>query len=396
MAPDVCPSCGASAVTEESGDGFSQVCTACGAVLDSAPLLATGFSGGDDGLCFVSSTSRDTLSLCRGRGERGARFQCLVSEGLTGNRRLCNDWIKQVAAKVNMDSVMVQQACDILNRTFMKQPFNLQMALAAACCYQVLRENGRTISLPTLAKMAQCTGPHLFQAIRTVSEDTGRGAMPARLQELLPEAAQSIDPSERAEVVSRATALLEPLRRCWFLEGRAPRCVGPALIFIAWKSLDVSRQIISYTVFCKMHGLGRPTSSLKSTVSDLNKVFVQMASEIPWIKGKKLSANTVLFYMPDIIRYSASLVMDATSSAASTSVGQTGEQRSAVVYNTFRKGRKRTKTALDCAADVADCDGNGHISDSEIDLLIRNEQEVKVIEAFMESRKRKNVTDVDD
>ncbi|XP_075557581.1 transcription factor IIIB 50 kDa subunit-like [Dermacentor variabilis] len=393
MSSDVCPSCGASAVTEESGDGFSRVCTACGAVLDAAPLRATGFSGGDDGLCFVSSTSRNTLTLCRARGERGARFQCLLREGLTGNRRLCNDWIKQMATKVNMDSVMVQQACDIFNKRFIKQPFSHQMALAAASCYQVLRENGRTISLPALAQMAQCTGPNLFQAIRTVTEDTGTGTMPARLQDLLPEAAQAIDPSERAKVVSRATALLEPLRCCWFFEGRAPRCVGPALIFIAWKSLDVDHQNVSYATFCNMHGLGKPTSSLMSTLSDLNKVLVQMASHIPWIKGKKLSANTVLMYVPDIIRYSASLVMDATSSAASTSTGQTGEQRSAVVYKMFRKGRKRTKMAHDYAAEVADCDGNEDISDSEIDLLIRNEQEVKVIEAFLESRKRKNMTD---
>ncbi|KAL3216073.1 hypothetical protein MRX96_033247 [Rhipicephalus microplus] len=69
MDAEVCPSCGASAVADESGDGFSRVCTACGVVLDAAPLQATGFTGDDDGLCFVSSTSRDTMSLRR--DERG-------------------------------------------------------------------------------------------------------------------------------------------------------------------------------------------------------------------------------------------------------------------------------------------------------------------------------------
>lgn len=391
MDTGVCPSCGASAVAEESGDGFSRVCTACGVVLDAAPLQATGFTGGDDGLCFVSSTSRGTMSLLRRDERGGARFQCLLSGGVTGNRRICHDWIKQVGTKVNMDSVMVQQACDILDKHLVKKPLNYQMAIAAASCYEVLRHNGRSISLPALAKMAHCTGPHLFQAIRAISEDMGKGTMPATLQELLPEAAQSIDPSERSQVLSRATALLEPLRRCWFLEGRAPRCVGPALVFVAWKSLNVPQRNISLASFCDMHGLGKPNSSLLATNTDLNKVLIQLASQIPWIKGQKLTSRTALVYVPDIIRYSASLVVDATSSATGTNVvEQTADQRSAAIYTTFRKGRKRPRTVqYTGSADVPDCDGNRYISDSEIDHLIRDEQEVKVVKAFLESRKRK-------
>lgn len=389
MDADLCPSCGASAVADESGDGISRVCTACGAVLDTAPLHATGFFGGDDGLCYVPSTSRETLSLGR-RNERGAQFQCLLSGGATGNRRLCNDWIKQFGIKMNVDSVMVQQACDIFNKHFTRKHFTHQIALAAASCYQVMRENQRSISLPALAKMAQCTGPQLFHAIRIISEDSGKGTVPALLQELLPEVAQSLDPSEQAQVLSRATALLEPLRRCWFLEGRAPRCVGPALIFIAWKSLDVRRSNVSLASFCRTHGLGNLSSSVQSTVTDLNKVLLQMASQIPWVTNGRLSTRTVLAYVPDIIRYSASLVVDATKNTASTAVtGQTAKERSAAIYETFRKGRKRPRMVHDTSnADVADCDGDGHISDSEIDLLIRDEHEVKAVKAFLESQER--------
>uniref|UniRef100_A0A224ZAB0 Transcription factor IIIB 50 kDa subunit n=1 Tax=Rhipicephalus zambeziensis TaxID=60191 RepID=A0A224ZAB0_9ACAR len=392
MDADACPSCGASAVAEESGDGFSRVCTACGVVLDAAPLQATGgFTGGDDGLCFVSSTSRDTMSLLRRDERGGARFQCLLSGGVTGNRRLCHDWIKQVAVKVNMDSVMVQRACDILDRHLVKKQLSQQMAIAAASCYEVLRDNGRSISLPALAKMAQCTGPHLFQAIRAISEDLGKGTVPAMIEELLPEAAQSIDPSERSQVLSRANALLEPLRQCWFLEGRAPRCVGPALVFVAWKSLNVPQRNISLASFCDMHGLGRPNSSIQAANTDLNKVLLQLASQIPWIKGQKLTTRTALMYVPDIIRYSASLVVDAASSATGANVvEQTADQRSAAIYTTFRKGRKRPSTVhYNGSPEGPDCDGNRYISDSEIDVLIRSEREVKVVKAFLESRKRK-------
>lgn len=388
MDAEVCPSCGASAVADESGDGFSRVCTACGVVLDAAPLQATGFTGDDDGLCFVSSTSRDTMSLRR--DERGeARMQRLLGSGVSGSRRLCHDWIKQVGVKVNMDSVMVQQACDILDRHLTRKPLNQQMAIAAASCYEVLQNNGRSISLPALAKMAQCTGSHLFQAIRAISESMGKGTRPVMLEDLLPEAAQSIDPSERSQVLSRATALLEPLRRCWFLEGRAPRCIGPALIFVAWKSLNLPQRNISLASFCEMHGLGKPNSSVLAANADLNKVLIQLASQIPWIKGQKLTSRTALAYVPDIVRYSASLVVDAARSAVGAKVvEQAADQRSAAIYATFRKGRKRFSTVdYSGSSDAADCDGNRYISDSEIDVHIRSEREVNGVKAFLKSRK---------
>lgn len=388
MDAEVCPSCGASAVADESGDGFSRVCTACGVVLDAAPLQATGFTGDDDGLCFVSSTSRDTMSLRR--DERGeARMQRLLGSGVSGSRRLCHDWIKQVGVKVNMDSVMVQQACDILDRHLTRKPLNQQMAIAAASCYEVLQNNGRSISLPALAKMAQCTGSHLFQAIRAISESMGKGTRPVMLEDLLPEAAQSIDPSERSQVLSRATALLEPLRRCWFLEGRAPRCIGPALIFVAWKSLNLPQRNISLASFCEMHGLGKPNSSVLAANADLNKVLIQLASQIPWVKGQKLTSRTALAYVPDIVRYSASLVVDAARSAVGAKVvEQAADQRSAAIYATFRKGRKRFSTVdYSGSSDAADCDGNRYISDSEIDVHIRSEREVNGVKAFLKSRK---------
>lgn len=388
MDAEVCPSCGASAVADESGDGFSRVCTACGVVLDAAPLQATGFTGDDDGLCFVSSTSKDTMSLRR--DERGeARMQRLLGSGVSGSRRLCHDWIKQVGVKVNMDSVMVQQACDILDRHLTRKPLNQQMAIAAASCYEVLQNNGRSISLPALAKMAQCTGSHLFQAIRAISESMGKGTRPVMLEDLLPEAAQSIDPSERSQVLSRATALLEPLRRCWFLEGRAPRCIGPVLIFIAWKSLNLPQRNISLASFCEMHGLGKPNSSVLAANADLNKVLIQLASQIPWVKGQKLTSRTALAYVPDIVRYSASLVVDAArSSVGAKVVEQAADQRSAAIYATFRKGRKRFSTVdYSGSSDAADCDGNRYISDSEIDVHIRSEREVNSVKAFLKSRK---------
>ncbi|KAL3216071.1 hypothetical protein MRX96_033246 [Rhipicephalus microplus] len=340
----------------------------------------------DSVLCLQRAGTQCPFEETRG-GE--ARMQRLLGSGVSGSRRLCHDWIKQVGVKVNMDSVMVQQACDILDRHLTRKPLNQQMAIAAASCYEVLQNNGRSISLPALAKMAQCTGSHLFQAIRAISESMGKGTRPVMLEDLLPEAAQSIDPSERSQVLSRATALLEPLRRCWFLEGRAPRCIGPALIFVAWKSLNLPQRNISLASFCEMHGLGKPNSSVLAANADLNKVLIQLASQIPWVKGQKLTSRTALAYVPDIVRYSASLVVDAARSAVGAKVvEQAADQRSAAIYATFRKGRKRFSTVdYSGSSDAADCDGNRYISDSEIDVHIRSEREVNGVKAFLKSRK---------
>lgn len=74
------------------------------------------------------------------------------------------------------------------------------------------------------------------------------------------------------QVVSQARALLCPLRRCWFLEGRAPRCLLPALLYMSWKSLDPARGKVPLEAFCKQHSMSSPTSAVRRTVTDLKRV----------------------------------------------------------------------------------------------------------------------------
>lgn len=388
MASAACPSCGALAVTDESGDGISQVCTACGAVVDTAPLCVAPGIGPGEGLSYVPSAETATLSLVRTESKRGTHYQCQLSS----NRLHCNDWIKREGAKLGMDPVMREQACNFFNKHVVKLSLTQQLAFAAACCYQVLRNNNRSILLHTLTSRAQCSGTQICQAFRMIRKLTGQEMGHAPLDELLPEAAQSLDGSERKEVVSRATALLKPLRQCWFLEGRSPYCLTSALVFTAWKSLDIATRIrINYAAFCQRHGLCN-VRSIGTTIRELNKVLIQLAGQIPWLKGKKLSTEQAPAYVPDVIRYSASLAIDAIREANGSDDEQTATEVSAAIFKTFRKCRKRPNVSLqqDTDSTSKDCeDGDMNFSDSEIDNYIRSVEEAKAVEEFLESHEQK-------
>ncbi|XP_077490622.1 transcription factor IIIB 50 kDa subunit-like [Amblyomma americanum] len=387
MASAACPSCGASAVTDASGDGISQVCTECGVVVDTAPLcMAAGLNHGE-GLSFVPSTQTATLSLARSGSKRGMHYQSQLSR----NRLRCNDWIKQEGAKLGMDPVMREEACNFFNKHVVRLSLVQQLAFAAACCYWVLRNNNRSILLHTLSSRAQCSGSQLWQALRMIREITNQETTHVKLDELLPEATQFIDASERKEVVSRVTALLKPLHWCWFLEGRSPHNLASALVFTAWKSLDITRTHISYAAFRQRYGLSLVTSS-NDTIRALNKVLIQLAGQIPWLKEKKLNPKKATAYVPDIIRYSAALVIDAIRGANGSDSEQTATEVFAASFKTFRKCRKRPSSSFQQDTDSASksCDDGGmYISDSEIDSYIRSEQEAKAVKEFLESHEQK-------
>uniref|UniRef100_A0A023FKX6 Putative transcription initiation factor brf2 ixodes scapularis transcription initiation factor brf2 n=1 Tax=Amblyomma cajennense TaxID=34607 RepID=A0A023FKX6_AMBCJ len=388
MASAACPSCGASAVTDASGDGISQVCTVCGAVVDIAPLcLNSGLNSGE-GLSFVPSAQTATLSLVRTGSKRGTHYQTRLSR----NRLQCNDWIKQEGAKLGMDPVMRDEACNFFNMHVARLPLTQQLAFAAACCYRVLRNNNQCILLHTLSSRAQCSGSQIWQALGIIREITNQETVHSTLDELLPEAAQFLNASERKEVVSRATALLKPLRTCWFLEGRSPHNLAAALVFIAWKSLDIAtRTHVTYAAYCQRYSLSLMKAT-NDTVRSLNKVLIQLAGQIPWLKGKKLSPKQAPAYVEDITRYSASLAIDAIREVGGSDSDQTATEVSAAIFKTFRKSKKRPSCPLhqDTDSPSKSCDDGGvDFSDSEIDNYIRSEQEAKAVKEFLESHERK-------
>lgn len=352
--------------------------------MDTSPLCSKAGVGPDNGSSYVADTVG--LALCRG-SRSGPELRSVLTENRQGNRRQCHDWLKRAATEFSMDPVMLERAIELFNKKVSRQLLTRQLAIAAACCYQVLRENGRSVSLPTLAKSSQCSGKELRKALRTVTKGMSDGMAPMQLQDLLPEAVQPLDPDERSQVMSRATALLGPLRRCWFLEGRPPRCVVPSLVFTAWKSLDATRTYTSYKAFCQQHDL-TPVQTVLATTRALNNVLLRLAKQLPWLKDTKVEVSMVTAYVADIVRYSASLAVDATNEVCGTAQGDlTAVERSAAIFHTFRKPPRRRLPGLSDPV-ATDCNGEEDISDSEIRGYIRNEEEVQAIQRLMESKSK--------
>lgn len=363
-----CPSCGEVAAVADAGDGVSTVCTSCGAVLDSCDFQS---AGGDDGVSYVPPTETTKLALCPG----GLRL--VRTRPLRGHRLECDRWLQHAAGRFAMSASMAQRARDLYQDLAGRAALTSHVSLAAACCYKVLREEGRAVSLHCLASEAQCTGSQLRCALRLLSQGTGERSEGPSLRDLVPEAARMLRPEEREAVVSRARALLVPLARCWFLEGRTPRCLLPALVFVAWRSLDPLHAQVPYAEFCRQRSMGANAGTCR-IITALNKVLVRLASQIPWACGTRLTANKAASYVPDILRYSASLTLDASAPADAAGQGPT-----VAVFQTFRGDPKRPQEQQPRSPEGPLCED---FSDSEIEAYIRGHDEVAARQKFLRAR----------
>ncbi|CAN8002454.1 unnamed protein product [Ixodes hexagonus] len=369
MATAKCPSCGEVAALGDAGDGVSEACTLCGAVFESC-VFQSGV--GEEGGSYVPPTETTKLALCPG----GLRL--VRNKPLRGHRLECDRWLQHAAGRFAMNTAMTQRARDLYQELARRAALPTHVSLAAACCYKVLREEGRAVSLHSLASAAQCTGGQLRYALRLLSKGTGVHPEGPPLRDLVPEAARVLPSDVRESVASRARALLVPLARCWFLEGRSPHCLLPALVFVAWRSLDPQHAQLSYREFCRKHSV-EPSGGVSRSLSQLNKVLVRLASQIPWVRGTRLTPNKAASYVPDILRYSASLTLGASAPADAAA-----KQGPAVaVFRTFRKDSVQSQEEQSRAPEEPLCED---FSDSEIEAYIRGEDEVAAIQKFLRSR----------
>lgn len=277
------------------GDGVAEVCTACGVVVESCTLQS---ASNKEGLSYLPSSETAGLTLARGSGAQRGTLRCVRGGTSRGNKLQCEKWLRQATVRFGMDSASTERVRALYQGLASRGGLEDHIAKAAACCYMVLKEEGRPITLTDLASIAQCSGRQLRAAMRLLAESDGKGG-PCQplLEDLVAGAARGLQQKDRDQVVSQARALLCPLRRCWFLEGRAPRCLLPALLYMSWKSLDPARGKVPLEAFCKQHSMSSPTSAVRRTVTDLKRVLVHLAEQIPWVQSKhpkQTSAHTYI------------------------------------------------------------------------------------------------------
>lgn len=105
---------------------------------------------------------------------------------------------------------------------------------------------------------------------------------------------------------------------------------------------------------------------------------MRLASQIPWACGTRLTASKAASYVPDILRYSASLTLDASVPADAAGQGPT-----VAVFQTFRGDLKRSQEQQPRSPEGPLCED---FSDSEIEAYIRGEDEVAARRNFLRAR----------
>lgn len=381
--PSKCPACGEDAVINDTeAAGGNEVCTACGVVSESCPFPTTS-TGPCEGTAFVAPTKGNdsTMFLARsGKSSSAGVRRVNARNNLRGNSKEGCNWVHQTARHFNLDTHMARRAeamyVELVEKMGRTAP-QRKTALAAACCYVVLRQDHWPVSLKAVGGFVQCSLAEVNAAVRYVQKVMGAEFSRTSAEDLLPSVLKNYGGDDSNRVLLRARELLKLAKVCWLGEGCAPQNVSAATVYIAWKSLDPRRTTSSYKDFCKTAGTNEAKSA-KDMVTAFTKALVKLTRNVPWLASKNVSARSVFLHLPDVLRHKASLVLDCSVLHADDSkVAETGRDK--VVYDTFRP----PSTSKPAHADTAAEECNSDFSDSEIDRYIRSPEDVDAIKKHM-------------
>ncbi|XP_064478545.1 transcription factor IIIB 50 kDa subunit-like [Ornithodoros turicata] len=380
-----CPDCGEEAVI--SGNDVPSgcnVCTACGAVTEYLDLRISN-GGPCEGTHFVDASKEKNSTLLLSRNSRhGTRgvHRVDAQHKLHGPRREGLHWLQQMALHFKMDTHTKERAeatyLELVGKTGHKK-LAYKTALAAACCYVVMRLEHWSVSLKELSKFVQRTVGEINTAVRFVQKETGAEFSRASSADILRTVLRRYDVDDAEKVLSRGKEVLKVAEMCWQGEGRSPQNMASAAIYIAWKSLDPSRASTNYKAFCHKVGI-QESKPVHDLATAFVKVLVKLAQKIPWVTSEKVKASNVTIYLPDIVKHAVSLVLDCSAPQVPCKEDTTN-LRDAAVYATFRASSSPKRARRDSATEECGSD----FSDSEIERYIRTPEEVEAVKRHMAS-----------
>ncbi|XP_053742502.1 transcription factor IIIB 50 kDa subunit [Synchiropus splendidus] len=402
-----CSNCGSTNVVEDDLYAQNQlVCADCGLVVSEGILTGNPSEGTDVSYAFTSAaTKKPCLNLKKG---------VLRVQAICRTLRL-NQEIEEHSIKFFKQTYQHEKFINVLN--------SKKDILGGCCILLSCRLLNWPVSMGTIACMLDSdamTVAGVYQDMVQVANVTSPFVSITTLIEAhcveyklgSDCVAEEFAESTRS-LAKRTEALLELAADTWIVTGRKPIFIMMAAVYLAWQSLNPTRNRLKVTLskFCKMARVNKLAMAL-TRVAEIKEVLVKLGKEIPWAR-QPVTPDNVVELVEDILKHRTSLLFKALRRHEDTSdtedglekpseldqgnesapsvaeseqdVEKSGESTSST--DSRCKWGKRLLFAPPCVAHpkkrrveqqhpLVDVTGDEDISDSEIDSYIRTPQEI--------------------
>ncbi|XP_069069553.1 transcription factor IIIB 50 kDa subunit [Pleurodeles waltl] len=400
-----CPDCGSSDIVDDAHYSQNQlVCAACGFILTEGLLTTTqaeeGFS---QGVRFSEST-----------GEKDSISRCKLRE-IIRVRNLCRT--------LRLPNTFEDTAISYFERAFNHPSFHQaslprKEVIVGCCIYITCRQHSWPLTMGTICSVLYADCFLFASTYGSLVKELELDVPAVSLAEMVKSHCKSFrlcrsdsnipaQHSEDADKIAEMTLkIMEVASDTWLVTGRHPIPIITAAAYLAWQSLrPASRLKHTFPFFCKLAEIDQPPPSTKR-LKEIYSVLLRLAYSLPWLKKFAKNAKMVVQWLGDILNHRNFLLEQALGShieitrpescSMNRSESMTDEPHDKLKGTSLPTSKlvngqgpevkrpflppcvenPRKKLRMPQLSEVRACTGEEDISDSEIQELLRTQEEM--------------------
>ena len=295
----VCPSCGSlDLVTDQLGTEEQTVCGACGQVVGSQNF----------------TTNESEISLTRTFGNQAQtlpRFAHRPSQCY--GYKVGLEKISFVHQKLALSNHIKEDADEMFGQLlYMPVVINKSIQskehIAVACVYIACRRDNLPVSMVHFQDY-RVTNKLFIRAIKIATTHLKIKLLPPALGTQVSQVFGSVrlgaGGANSSKMLSQVRDIVFLCRDAWLTSGRHCQPMILLALYYVYLNSEICQKRISLTKFCSKFEL--PPIS-KRISSDFQRLFLRLASHLPWTKTNQVKHSTIHLYIEDILKYKKSLL----------------------------------------------------------------------------------------
>ncbi|XP_033633271.1 transcription factor IIIB 50 kDa subunit-like [Asterias rubens] len=311
MAPQACPSCKSTNLTEDDHGGETHhVCKDCGEVIKSTASF-------EQDMNYWSS-----VTFCNAAGSlQGTDFgRCRNSAKVdpNGAPRKLIPWLKyvrEVCGMMKLTSEMQKGATELFTQAFNHPNFRYKQrvkkqGLCGAVIFVLCRRQDWPVLLPDISDVVQCPKSAVFNMLELLNRDFNINIKPqSNCEDVVTSVLKKYRLSD--DTFREKTIKLVGLAKdAWITCGRSYDAIILGAAYLVWKASEgKGKGSLSQVEFKKRFKIAKPPAQMTKRVGEIRQVLNQLYLKLPWVKSSgKVRTDTALWHLDDILSHKRFLI----------------------------------------------------------------------------------------
>ncbi|GFR67683.1 transcription factor IIIB 50 kDa subunit [Elysia marginata] len=295
----VCPSCGGlEVIVDELGTEEQIVCKSCGQVVGNQ--------------IFTTNEPENSSTRTFGNSQQKLPFFAR-RPGQCNGFKTGIEKISFVHQKLALSNHIKEDAVGMFERLFymplvVNKTVQTKEHIAVACVYVACRRDSLPVCMIHFQDFRDSN--RLFiRALKMVTSLLDIKLLPPAFGTLVRQTFHSVKlgagSADSAKMLTQVRDIMFLCRDAWLTSGRHCQPIVLIAIYYVYLSSDVCPKHITFSKFCSKFHL--PPIS-KKMLYDFQKLFLRLASHLPWAKQGQVKHSTIHLYIEDILQYKKSLI----------------------------------------------------------------------------------------